>query len=102
MFSGACSLSQEAVFRYRITSVAKNPEMQHLFSTGREPAFFSQQFPFGPWVVFGWTNVQAYLYSFAIVMYEMLAGRAPFVASSPHQYLVMHTKEPPPPLPCSH
>jgi eukaryotic-like serine/threonine-protein kinase len=36
------------------------------------------------------------LYSFAIVLYEMLAGRAPFVATNPHGYILKHATERPP------
>jgi serine/threonine protein kinase len=36
------------------------------------------------------------LYSFAIVLYEMLAGRAPFVATNPHGYILKHATEKPP------
>jgi serine/threonine protein kinase len=35
------------------------------------------------------------LYSFGIVMYEMLAGRAPFQATSPHGYILKHVTEKP-------
>ncbi|HEX9985267.1 MAG TPA: serine/threonine-protein kinase [Thermoanaerobaculia bacterium] len=38
------------------------------------------------------------LYSFGIVMYEMLAGRAPFQATNPHAYILKHVQEAPPPL----
>ena len=35
------------------------------------------------------------LYSFGIVMYEMLAGRAPFLATNPHGYILKHATEKP-------
>jgi eukaryotic-like serine/threonine-protein kinase len=38
------------------------------------------------------------LYSFGIVMYEMLAGRAPFVATNPNSYILKHVQEKPAPL----
>ncbi len=38
------------------------------------------------------------IYSLAIVMYEVLAGRAPFDAESPTAVLLKHISEPPPPI----
>ena len=35
------------------------------------------------------------LYSFGIVMYEMIAGRAPFQATNPHGYILKHVTEKP-------
>jgi serine/threonine protein kinase len=41
---------------------------------------------------------RADLYSFGIVMYEMLTGLTPFHADTPHGYLVLHASEKPKPL----
>src|SRR6266540_2300686 len=38
------------------------------------------------------------LYSFGIVMYEMLAGRTPFLATNPHGYILKHVTEKPLPI----
>src|SRR5438094_225731 len=38
------------------------------------------------------------LYSFGIVMYEMLAGRAPFLATNPNGYILKHATEKPAPI----
>ncbi len=38
------------------------------------------------------------LYSFGIVLYEMLAGRAPFQATNPHGYILKHVTEKPAPI----
>ncbi len=38
------------------------------------------------------------LYSFGVVLYEMLAGKAPFEAETPGEYLGKHLHQPPPPL----
>ncbi|MFN2237764.1 MAG: serine/threonine protein kinase [Thermoanaerobaculia bacterium] len=35
------------------------------------------------------------LYSFGIVLYEMLAGRTPFLATNPHGYILKHATEKP-------
>jgi len=37
------------------------------------------------------------LYSLAVVIYEMLVGRPPFLASSPEEYARLHREVPPPP-----
>ncbi|HSP17355.1 MAG TPA: protein kinase [Thermoanaerobaculia bacterium] len=41
---------------------------------------------------------RADLYSFGIVMYEMVTGVTPFQADTPHGYLVLHASEKPRPL----
>jgi serine/threonine protein kinase len=38
------------------------------------------------------------LYSFGILLYEMLAGRAPFQATNPHGYILKHVTEKPAPI----
>jgi serine/threonine protein kinase len=38
------------------------------------------------------------IYSFGLVLYEMLTGVAPFEAETPHHYLVLQTQHMPPPL----
>jgi serine/threonine-protein kinase len=38
------------------------------------------------------------LYSFGIVLYEMLAGKAPFQATNPHGYILKHVTEKPAPI----
>lgn len=36
---------------------------------------------------------RADLYSMALVLYEMLAGRPPYEATSPHEYVLLHSRE---------
>lgn len=38
------------------------------------------------------------IYSFGVVFYEMLAGRAPFIASNPQGYILKHATEKPQPI----
>src|SRR5579859_2191336 len=38
------------------------------------------------------------LYSFGIMLFEMLSGRAPFTGETPYRVMYQHTNEPPPPI----
>ncbi len=42
------------------------------------------------------------IYSFGVVLYEMLAGRTPFESATPEGYIGKHLHTPPPPLDVSH
>src|SRR5690606_17563883 len=44
------------------------------------------------------TDHRADLYAFGVMAFEMLAGRTPFVASTPTRLLAAHMSEPPPDL----
>jgi serine/threonine-protein kinase len=43
-------------------------------------------------------DLRSDIYSFAVIIYEALAGRTPFVAATGTEMLVMHLTVPPPPL----
>jgi serine/threonine protein kinase len=43
-------------------------------------------------------DLRSDVYSFATIVYEMLAGRTPYVAATGTEMLVMHLTETPPPL----
>ena len=43
-------------------------------------------------------DLRSDIYSFAVIVYEALAGRTPFVAATGTEMLVMHLTTPPPPL----
>jgi serine/threonine protein kinase len=43
-------------------------------------------------------DLRSDIYSLAVIIYEALAGRTPFVAATGTEMLVMHLTVPPPPL----
>jgi serine/threonine protein kinase len=70
-------------------------ETQHLTRTGTlmgTPEYMSPEQAEG-----GRVDSRTDLYALGVVLYQMLAGRVPFSATTPHAVLYKHVHEPPPP-----
>ncbi len=88
---------QAKVLDFGIAKVrGSGPDEPQLTATGMvfgTPAYMSpEQFAGGD------LDGRSDLYSLGIILYEMLAGKRPFIANTPIAYFRMHQEEPPPPI----